>query len=215
MSLCVSLFSHTARGKTIEGEDFTATVADKDTYVDSDSATSNYGGDDWLIFGNYLTGWREAYVHFSFEDKPDDFTKAEIAIDCYSISETFDITIVMINETWSETELTWMNKPNSSDVITTMTVSEEKRYKVDISDYIEGDGISICINASDYTQGGYVQGSSSEGAIQDEDYPQLIWTYEKEDEEPSILGYNIFFLIAAISVISFLVLIRQKRIRDN
>ena len=155
-----------------------STVAEKDAYVDTYYPTSNYGGKDWLIFGDYILGWNEAYLHFSFSDKPAGWTKAEISIDMYSVSETFTVTVSLINDTWDEYTINWINKPEHREIITSFTVSEGSIYKIDITNYIEGrNSISICVNASDYMQTGYVQGSSREGAFSSEYYPQLIWTY--------------------------------------
>jgi len=154
------------------------TVAEKDSYVETDNPTSNHGGKDWLIFGDYILGWNEAYLFFNFSDKPANWSKAEISIDMYSVSETFNVTVSLINDTWGEYTINWLNKPVHREIITTFTVAEGKIYKFDISSYIEGrDNISICLNASDYLQNGYVQGHSKEGAYSSEDYPQLIWTY--------------------------------------
>ena len=162
-----------------------STVAEKDAYVCTYNPTSNYGGKDWLIFGNYISGWREAYLYFNFSDKPADWTKAEISIDMYSVSETFDVTACLINDTWDEYSINWMNKPEHREIITTFTVSEGRIYKIDITDYIEGrNSISICVNASNYLQTGYVQGHSREGywSFAPEGAPQLIWTYPETAE---------------------------------
>lgn len=169
--------------KAIIRDQTVSTIAEKDTYVESYYPTSNYGGQDWLIFGNYILGWNEAYLHFNFSDKPAGWTKAEISIDMYSVSETFNVTVSLINDTWNEFTINWVNKPVHREVITTFTVAERKIYKFDITDNIEGrNSISICLNASNYLQNGYVQGSSKEGAYSSEDYPQLIWIYPETAE---------------------------------
>jgi len=168
-----------------------STVAERDSYVESDSPTSNNGGKDWLIFGDYIFGWNEAYLYFNFSDKPTGWTKAEISIDMYSVSETFNVTVSLINDTWDEYTINWMNKPEHREIITTFTVAEGKIYKIDITNYIEGrDNISICLNASDYYQNGYVQGHSIEGAYSSEDFPQLIWTYPETAELTVSLDYE-------------------------
>ncbi len=82
----------------------------------------------------------------------------------YSISETFNVTASLITDSWDELTITWLNKPAHREVISTFTVAEGKIYKIDVTDYIAGrDNISICLNASDYLQGGYVQATSKEG----------------------------------------------------
>ncbi len=122
-----------------------STVAEKDSYVELGDALSNYGGKDWLIFGEYFFGFNEAYLYFNFSDKPLTWTKAEIAIDMYSISETFNVTASLINDTWNELTINYINKPAHREVITTFTVAEGKIYKFDVTDYIAGrEYISIC-----------------------------------------------------------------------
>jgi hypothetical protein len=156
-----------------------STIVEKDSYVDSYSPDSNKGGKDWLIFGDYVLGWNEAYLYFNFSDKPASWTKAEISIDMYSVSETFNVTASLINDTWGEYTIDWLNKPEHREIITTFTVAEGKVYTIDVSNYIEGNGISICLNASDYLQTGYVQARAREGGSSSLfPAPQLIWTYE-------------------------------------
>ncbi|MGQ4876212.1 MAG: DUF7594 domain-containing protein, partial [Promethearchaeia archaeon] len=95
--------------------------------------------------------------------------------------------------------ITWMNKPQHSEIIQSFTVAEEKIYKIDISDYIENrSDISICINASNNLQGGYIQGSSREGYFSDEDAPQLIWTYESESDGKEEIPFGNVYLLAII-----------------
>ncbi|MGQ4874818.1 MAG: DUF7594 domain-containing protein [Promethearchaeia archaeon] len=197
-----------------------STIADKDSYVSSGYPTTNYGGKDWFITGYYITDFCEAYFHFSFDDKPDNWKKAEISLDFYSISETFEISVVLITENWDELSITWMNKPKHAEIIQNITVAEEKIYKIDISDYIEGrSDISICINASNVFQTGHIQGSSREGYFSDEDAPQLIWTYESESNDktetselPEIPFGNFYLLTLILGIV--LVIIKLKY-QDN
>lgn len=207
--------------------DTTTTIASKDSYVYSYNPDSNYGGQDYLIFRNYILGFTEAYLYFDFSDKPTDWTKAEVSIDMYYVSETFDVKVSIVEESWEESTIDWINKPSHAQVITTLTVSEGKVYKIDISNYIAGNGISICLNASDYTQNGYVQGSSSEGYFLSENAPQLIWTYTSTTpppddgneptgtESPSIDGFNItlFVVLSFIGISAIIVhtIHRQKK----
>lgn len=156
-----------------------STIAEKDSYVLKNYPDSNNGGKSYLIFGNQF-GWNEAYLHFNFSGKPTGWTKAEISIDIYYISETFNVTVSLITDSWDELTINWANKPNHGEVITTFTVATNKIYKVDVTEYIAGrDNISICLYASDYLQGGYVQARSQEGrsSSSPEKNPQLIWTY--------------------------------------
>jgi len=73
--LCVIPFTRAiTRDQTI------STIAEKDSHVRSYYPTSNYGGQDYLIFGNYISGWSEAYLFFNFSGKPANWIEAEILI---------------------------------------------------------------------------------------------------------------------------------------
>jgi len=155
-----------------------STIAEKDSYVVSDKATSNFGGGDWLRIGKYNLGWNELYLFFTFSDKPVNWTKAEISLDIPSVSESFNVTVSLINDIWDEYTINWLNKPPHREIITVFTAAEEKIYKIDITDYIEGrENISICLNASNYLQNGWAAGFSKEGAWVSQELPKLIWTY--------------------------------------
>lgn len=189
----------------ITGDETVSTVTAKDAYVYTYHPDSNYGGKDWLLFGDRGIGWTEAYLYFDFSDKPADWAKAEISIDMYYVSETFILTVCLISDAWDEYTINWNNKPIHREIITTFTVAEGKIYKIDITNYIEGrSSISICANASNYLQTGYIQGNSKEGAYSSEDYPQLIWTYPEPESYnlPYSLGYIfgmvVFFGIGAV-----------------
>ncbi len=86
-----------------------STIAEKDTYVSSYKPTSNYGGLDDAYAGSYHTYYtrnvKEAYFYFNFTDKPTDFTKAEISLDFWGVSETMNFTIYLINDDWSESSM--------------------------------------------------------------------------------------------------------------
>lgn len=197
--------------------DSISTVAEKDTYVAEYYPSKNFGDISMLEIGVYLQQlfippYREAYLYFNFSDKPEGWTKAEISIDMYEISETFDVTISLITDDWQEMEITWSNKPEHNEIITTFTVSSAKIYKFDVTNYIAGrENISICINASDYQQTSYVKASSRESYQSDEDAPQLIWT---ETTSPSISGFQILPVLLSVSfgIIALAFVIRKRRI---
>lgn len=212
----LTFFITPIKGITRDGT--VSTVAEKDAYVTTYNPTSNYGGKDWLIFGNYITGWNEAYLYFSFSEKPAGWTKAEISIDMYSVSETFILSVSLINDNWDEYTINWVNKPIHRETITTFTVSEGKIYKIDITDYIEGRGsISICVNASNYLQNGYVQGTSREGVYSwsQEDAPQLIWTYPENDYSTLIYIVGGAFIIIIVGALVILRKRKNERINQN
>ena len=200
----------------------TSSLATKDSYVNSNNGLSNYGGQDWIIFGYYLTVWlTEVYIEFDISSPPSGWTKAEIEIDMYSISETSQLTVSLITESWNELTITWMNKPAHVQEITKLTVATEQVYTIDVTNFISGNSLSICINATSLPTG-YVQATSREGDWSFGPGPTLTWTYTTPTPPPNgdgngdgvdpfanIPGYNIF-LIPAILIGISLILTKKK-----
>lgn len=190
-----------------------SSMATKDSHVDSGDGLSNYGGQDWLIFGLYFSDLREAYLEFDTSSPPANWTKAEIKIDMYSISETTQLTVSLITESWSELSINWMNKPAHEQVITTMTVAAEEIYSIDVTNFISGSSLSICINATTLPTG-YVQACSKEGHIGEPlmEGPKIVWTYPTPTiPSGTIPGYELTILaIAMLSVLAILVLNKIK-----
>ncbi len=185
--------------------------ATKDTFVDLNNPLSNYGGKDWLIFGFYIWDYREAYIGFDTSSPPSGWTKAEIEINMYFISETTQLTVSEITENWGELTITWYDKPAHRDVITTLTVAEGDTYTIDVTNFISGNSLSICINASSYLTRGYVQATSREGSVSRR--PTLIWTYNifLDEEGELIPGYNP--LIISGIMLGIGILLTKKKLR--
>jgi len=198
----------------------TSNLATKDSYVHSNNPTSNYGGKDWLIFGFYFTLYlTEAYIEFDVTSPPSGWTNAEIEINMYSISETTQMTVSLITESWDELTITWMNKPVHGQEITKLTVAAGQVYTIDVTSLIFGrDSLSICINATSLPTG-YVQATSREGDSSYSPGPTLTWTYptpppngdENGDGDTpfAIPGYNLFLIPAVLIGIS-LILLKKK-----
>jgi len=169
----------------------TSTIAEADTYIDSNNGMSNYGGQTWLYAGKgVLDNLYEAYFRFNFSDKPNDWSKATISLNFWSIDQTMDIEIYLINKTWEEFSMTWMNKPSHDQLIDTLTLTTDKRYEIDVTNFIDpaATNISICVSYNIFISD-YVLIDSREAGLgyswYGEDNPKLIWTYETE------LGFEI------------------------
>ncbi|MEE9376622.1 MAG: DNRLRE domain-containing protein [Candidatus Lokiarchaeia archaeon] len=188
-----------------------ATLSDKDSYVQSMFNTTNSGDSIWVFFGYNLNfnEFDEAYIHFNFSAKPENWEKAEISIDATMFGQ-FNATVCLITDNWGEGTITWVNKPLHGEIITTFEVTGTAFYKFDISNYIQGDSISVCINASNsYEQSGYVMATSREGHGAGLHIgPQLIWTYETAD--PIIEGYNLYIFLGLIVVIGIISIQKKK-----
>lgn len=180
-----------------------STIADKDSYVNSYYGIDNYGDASYLLSGFYFSDEIvESYFYFSFRDKPSNWIQAEISLDIWSVSQTTNLSICIIEEEWDEDTLNFINRPLKGLEITILQISESGIYKIDITDYIEGrTSISICayVEISNYLDD-YICITSREGYISNALAPQLIWTYETEYSEPAIPGYRISLLLVGPSI---------------
>jgi len=162
-----------------------STIAEKDTYVNTYDALSNFGGQDYALGGFYFGGdIVEAYFFFNFSDKPSTYTKAEISLDFWSVSQTMNISICLIEEDWDEYSMTWMDKPSKGAEITSMIITQTDIYTINVTNYIAGrNNLSICvyIKVENYVND-YFYITSREGFYSwaPEDAPQLIWTYPED-----------------------------------
>jgi len=196
----------------IEQEKTTSTIADKDTYIDTDNPLSNYGGVNNLRCGfSYSYEIREAYFHFSFPDKPENVTKAELSLDIWGVSQTMDLTLSIINESWGELTMDWMSRPAHGQTIGPLVAASSDIYKIDITSLLTTrTEISICVNMTfDDVVDDYVFITSREGYFLTSDAPQIIWTYlETVPAAPDvpdgvIPSYNVFIIIGIIGIIGF------------
>lgn len=178
------------------------TTADADSYINENYPTSNYGYAQFLhvMTSDYISE-AEAYFHFDFTDKPDNSIKAEIEIDLYTTPIPFHVTVYLITGVWDEYTLTWNNKPLLGELIASLTISTCD-ISFDVSDFIKGDGISICLKTTSSTQIGMLTAYSREWTYSP---PQLIWTYEEE----KINGYIILLVILGTIGVVFIIYRKQ------
>jgi hypothetical protein len=172
-------------GNAITRERYISTIAEKDTYVDTANPTSNYGGVNYLMTGfGIFSDIREAYFYFDFSDKPQNYIRAEISLDFWGVSQTMNYTICLIEESWNENSMTWINKPEKGEVIDNILVTSDTIYTIDVTSLISGrTNISICvyIEVDNYVDD-YAYITSKEGYYLDEDAPQLKWIYTETAE---------------------------------
>lgn len=153
-----------------------STIADEDSFVDAKNPTTNYGTHVSFEVGVHTLSSSEALFHFDFSDKPTDWTKAEISLYINYISGPIDVDVYLITESWNEDKVKWTNKPSHGQKITSLTVdAQSKYYNIDVSNYISGDGISICLSSSDSSV--YLMGYTKENTLSTNFAPKLIWTY--------------------------------------
>ena len=121
-------------------------IADADAFVMDSEPTNNYGNSEHLyVSGIGYIG--EAYIHFSFTNIPEDWITAEINIQIFSgPTSPFNVMIYNITEEWDEYTLNWNNKPSHGEIIANLLINDiSDDIVVDISNYIMGDGIDICL----------------------------------------------------------------------
>ncbi len=208
-----------------------STIASKDTYVDSDDPSANFGGQDWLYVGkDFLGDLHESYFNFSFSNKPSNWIKAEISLHIWSVDQTMDVDVYLITESWNELTMNWINKPSKNVKITTLQLTTSFiRYSINVSNYISGKtNISICVSYNILVDD-YVLIDSREEDLgyswYGEDSPKLIWTYpyvssgdddddDDDDDDESLLesipGYDTLIMSGCILGIVTILIIKKS-----
>jgi hypothetical protein len=169
----------------IQRERTFSNVADRDTYLDTASPMSNYGGVNNLIAGfSYTPNIREAYFHFNFSNKPSNLKRAEISLEFWGVSQTMNFTVCIIEDNWDEYTMTWGERPNKNNTIGHLLVASSGIYKLGITSLIQGrTDISICVYIEiDNLIRDYAYITSREGFYSSEDAPQILWTYMETAE---------------------------------
>jgi len=173
----VKAISREANVSDIALEDATTSSGLPDTAIGSlqDSLSAGYN-----IANNYV----EAYFYFNFTHKPVNLIKAELSLNL--IGKAFsgpelNLTICIIEDSWSEDTITWNNAPPKDLAMGYFIYNNEAGgiYKLDISSYVNGrDNISICVYME---MDNFVENDASitpsENYPMQEQAPQIIWTY--------------------------------------
>lgn len=214
--LGLNLYLPSVKGVLVEKT--SSTIADMDTYVDTDNALSNYGGVNYLYSGfSYSGDFKESYFHFDISSKPENVTKAELSLDIFGVSQTMNLTVSIIEESWNELTMTWMNKPIHDVIIGNIVATSSDIYSIDITSLLASrSAISFCVNMTVDLIAvlDYVFITSREGYYLSSDAPQIIWTYLETEATPP--PFNPFILIVVVIVVLglgitiFLVLKRNK-----
>ena len=190
---------------------------DRDTYIDSYSVDSNYGGKDYLCIGELIIGYDHTFLHFDLSEIPEVFTKVYLSLDFYHLSETIDISIYSTLSSWTEYGLTWTNAPSEGSLVSHFVdIAEENVYHFGIYNFMESwnsNEISFIVKEFDYSETGYIQLSSKEGAYFNNDKPHLLFYYEVEIEDVNLL-IPIFLIVGvAITVGIVIVLVKKSKTR--
>jgi len=183
-------------------------VADADTHIIENYPSINYGFAQFLdvVASGYVTE-ADAFFHFNTTDKPENWDKAEIRISGHSSPVPFYVSVYLITAVWDEYTLTWNNRPAVGANIADITIPPLS-VQFDVSNYIQGNGISVCLKARDTTQLGILLLYSREWSSSP---PVLIWTYTPNNTG-TIHGYNIAIILLGV-IGSVLMINRRKLIK--
>lgn len=163
-------------------ETTTTLVADMDTYVNSALPTSNFGNIAMIRSGSDNDSTYEAYYHFNLTSKPAGVTKAEFSYHQFGWPPgppILNISVYLIEESWSENTTTWNNKPSKADKVGTILTDQGNiNLKTNITDVIDGKSeISFCVfieNSKTYV--------GARETVVEGNEPMIIWTFTENAE---------------------------------
>jgi len=163
------------------GKIVTSTIAKADAHVDAGNPNDNYAYNGYVYAGHWSGGWLETFFRFNFNKKPYLITNASIFLymTYQSTVKPYNLPVYLIEETWSEGGITWNNKPSYGPLITTLAVTSNGFYSINVTDYIDGrNNISICVSYDSTNTGGqdWLNIHSRGWTIK----PNITWIYEGE-----------------------------------
>ena len=170
--------------------------------------------ENYLFIGDHFSGYAHTFLHFDLSEIPEVCTKAYLSLDFYYISKTIDISIYSTGNDWTEYGLTWINAPSEGSLVSHfIEIAEGKVYQFNISNFMESwssNEISFIVKEFDYSETGYIQFTSKEGAYLDADKPHLLVSYE-EDVAYIDLLVPVFIIVGGLITIGIVIFLVQKR----
>ena len=115
-----------------------------DSYVCSLYPTTNYGTAEYLYVENGGGVVGNAYFKFSGVDTSGATVIFHFIVGS-TLGETFVLEIWICSNSWTESAVTWNNKPTLTIKMFTLTISEFHQYSIDITSYITGNVMSLAI----------------------------------------------------------------------
>ena len=167
----VSFYSkESSNGATLEGvssstpepefwETTGEVIAEKDAYVRGGSyASNNYGTADVLQLKNANSkNTREIYTQFDVSAVAAS-SQVDLVLPIASNSGEGTVELHKVsNDSWSESGLTWNNKPSTSGLIETFTIDSNNNGNellIDVTDYVQSEGDGVVSFALVRTSGG-------------------------------------------------------------
>ncbi len=196
-------------------------MTDRDSYVSSgwfldnyDARDSNYGGRDWFFIGNSF-GLKESYFHFNLTIIPSDakILTAKIHFYLYSVEETLDIQACQTSCDWEEYSITWDDKPTHGVNISALKVPANGNYQIDVSEYLTGKEISICLYTLKPHKKCDCQGYTREATKTQDEVPHLLISYEIPNKFDILFNTLLTIILIAIiiSTSNLFLIIRKKK----
>ncbi|MFX0028409.1 MAG: DNRLRE domain-containing protein [Promethearchaeota archaeon] len=190
----------------------------KDSYVNSYHPNKNFGGQPQMECGTFYvpatdtpsTQACEAYLYFDLSEVLKDWSKVELYLDFYSVSEAVEFEIIKIIGNWDEDLITWINKPAQGEIMLSLTILDDMDTVIDISSHVSSNKFSICID-SPYYQDELVKITAKEDNLELK-RPRLIFYYTNINFNPIPRFIESVIAIFAIALIIWVVK-HQKRKR--
>jgi len=151
-----------AAGESLVVDPDTATITPPldDTWVDEQNPTDTHGGDSDILVRSFTDGDARSFLKFNVSNIPagSDILLAKLRLYCYSTANLIDgVSDVearrVVNDTWSETGISWNDQPAYGSVEDTQTPVTDSWIEWTVSDWVQNelDGdkiVSICLKSA-------------------------------------------------------------------
>ena len=135
-----------------EGSATTTLSPAADAYVNGGSTGTNYGTATYMVTKTSTTD-RYAYLKFNLNGITGTITSAKLRLCAKSVSASDSRTVYSLsNDSWTETGLTWSNKPSYGQALASTSITTTDVYvEWDITSYIQAEfagdkTASLCVN---------------------------------------------------------------------
>ena len=164
-----------------------------DSFVSSDDANGNHGGDFELRSGfQQSLGTQESYFIFDLSSLTgENVISAEFSLEVTSKTDDPVVELHEISSTsWNEGTIKWNNKPSVGSLISSQSVSSLDRIGFDVTSYVSSNlGEEISLALTEDGGDGFIQAFSKEFFFDHSEDDSERWPYlevEIEGGEPSI-----------------------------
>ncbi|MFX1490013.1 MAG: DNRLRE domain-containing protein [Promethearchaeota archaeon] len=84
---------------------------------------TNYGNDVDLAVGGTLSTWCKTYIEFDIRNLPSNIQKVKLILNIYDLDAAMDLDIYIASDSWSESTVTWNNRPSRLETIGTAGIT--------------------------------------------------------------------------------------------